>query len=54
MNTHRYDLRKAMTMQTPNKQQRTSTGLQQILVSHRNLVALLVVDLVLFATAELT
>jgi hypothetical protein len=41
-------------MQTPTKQQRTSTSLQQLFVSHRNLVALLVIDLVLFATAELT
>jgi hypothetical protein len=41
-------------MQTPSQKRRTSTGLQQIMVSHRNLVALLVVDLVLFAIAELT
>ncbi len=42
-----------MTRQTPSQKRRTS-GLRQIIVSHRNLVALLVVDLALFAIAELT
>ena len=46
--------RKALTMETPRTKRRTSASLQQIMVSHRNLVVLLVVDLALFATAELT
>jgi hypothetical protein len=41
-------------MQTPRQERRTSAGLRQIMVSHRNLVVLLVVDLALFAIAELT
>ena len=43
-----------MKMQTFNERQSTSAGLRQIMVSHRKLVALLVVDVVLFAIAELT
>lgn len=41
-------------MQTPGQKRRTSAGLRQTIISHRNLVALLVVNLVLFAIAELT
>jgi hypothetical protein len=54
MHINLYGIRKATTMQTPRKNQHASAGLQQIMASHRNLVALLVLDLVLFATAELT
>jgi hypothetical protein len=49
-----HHIRKAMTMPTPSNQRRTPAVLHQIMVSHRKLVALLVVDLVLFAIAELT
>jgi hypothetical protein len=41
-------------MQTPGQQGRTSAGLRRTIISHRNLVALLVVNLALFAIAELT
>ena len=41
-------------MQTPRQKRRPSPRLQQIMVSHRKLVVLLVVDLALFAIAELT
>jgi hypothetical protein len=41
-------------MQTPRQKRRPSPRLQHIMVSRRNLVVLLVVDLALFAIAELT
>jgi len=41
-------------MQTPGQKRRTSAGLRQTVISHRNLLALVVVNLALFATAELT
>ncbi len=41
-------------MQTPKPKRRSSASLQQLMVSHRNLVVLLVVDVALFAIAELT
>ncbi len=41
-------------MQTPRKNRNTSAGLRLIIVSHRNLVALLIINLALFAIAELT
>lgn len=41
-------------MQTPSGKRRTSAGLQQTIVAHRRLVVLLVLDLALFAIAELT
>jgi hypothetical protein len=41
-------------MQTSTHKRRTSADPRQIIASHRNLVALLVIDLALFAIAELT
>jgi hypothetical protein len=54
MDSGPYRIRKAMTMQTPRQKRRTSADLKQIIASHRNLVALFVVNLALFAIAELT
>lgn len=54
MDNDPYRIRKAMTMQTPTQKPSTPAGLRQIIASHRNLVALLVANLALFAIAELT
>jgi hypothetical protein len=54
MDTDPYRIRKGITMQTPGQKRRTSAGLRQTIISHRNLVALLAVNLALFAIAELT
>ena len=54
MDTDPYRIRKGITMQTPGQKRHTSGDLRQTIISHRNLVALLAVNLALFAIAELT